>query len=123
MKITKEYLTKVIKEELQKIVEKNIRELDVIPGNTKKSKMIGDNHKIIFTKRKNTTTNNTTYIVALVKGTGKDEAITNLHKEFKREEEANKFFGKLKTMKSLNDIKKSFDKDKKEKTKEGENES
>lgn len=125
MKITKELLISLIKEELSK---KEVRELDVIPGSTRKSKMIGENHKIVLTKRKNTTTNKITYIVALVKGTGKDEAITNLHKEFKKEEEANKFFDKLKVMKSLNDIKKSFDEDKKEKPKkqtdkEGEHES
>ena len=111
----------LIKEELKnKKKRKIVRDLDVIPGNTQRSKMIGKdkNHKIVLTRRKNTTTNGITYIVALVKGTGKDEAITNLHKEFKKEEEANKFFDKLNAMKSLNDIKKAFDKDK-----EGKNES
>lgn len=116
MKITKELLIDLIQQQLneRRIRKKNrvVRELDVIPGNTNKSKMFGDNHKIVLTKRKNTTTNGITYIVALVKGTGKDESITNLHKEFKKEEEANKFFDKLKDMKSLADIKKSFGKDK-----------
>jgi hypothetical protein len=120
MKITKELLINLIKEELRK---KEVRELDVVPGNTSKSKMFGDNHKVVLTKRNNTTTNKISYIVALIKGTGKDESITNLHKEFKKEEEATKFFDKLKAMKSLNDIKKSFDEDDKEDTKEGENES
>ena len=96
MKITKELLIDLIQQQLneRRIRKKKrvVRELDVIPGSTRKSKMIGENHKIVLTKRKNTTTNKITYIVALVKGTGKDEAITNLHKEFKKEEEANKFF-------------------------------
>jgi GTPase Era involved in 16S rRNA processing len=122
MNITKEYLTKLIKEELQKIVEKNVRELDVIPGSTQSSHKIGNNNKIVLSKRVNTSNNKVTYIVALINGTGKDESLTNYRKEFKSEKEAKQFYDSLVKINNLKQIIKSF-KDKQEKTKEGKDES
>jgi len=122
MNITKEYLTKLIKEELEKIVEKNVRELDVIPGNTQSSHKIGNNNKIVLSKRVNTSNNKVSYIVALVEGTGKDESLTMYRKEFKNEKEAKQFYDSLVKINNLKQIIKSF-KDKQEKTKEGKNES
>lgn len=122
MKITKEYLTKLIKEELQKIVEKNVRELDVIAGSTQSSHKIGDNNKIVLSKRVNTSNNKVTYIVALVEGTGKDESLTEYRKEYKNEKEARQFYNSLTKIKSLKQVMKAFN-DEKEKRKEGKHES
>lgn len=122
MNMTKQYLIKLIKEELQKIVEKNVREFDVVPGKTQSSHNIGNNNKIVLSKRVNTLNNKVSYIVALVDGTGKDESLTKYNKEFKSEKEAKQFYNSLVKIADLKQIIKSF-KNKEEKAKEGKNES
>jgi hypothetical protein len=117
MKITKELLINLIKEEIE---ARNVRELDVIPGNTQHSHMIDDNHKLIMSKFKNTTTNKVNFYVAIVEGTGKDESLTKMRKVFDNREHAENFFEKYKNS-SLKQLKHIFD-NKKDK-KEGEHES
>lgn len=119
MNITKELLINLIKEELNQIVEKKVvRELDIIPGQTLKSNMIGDNHKIVLAKFKNSETNKISFYVAVIEGTGKDEALTQMRKSFKEEQHARNFFNKYKD-EDLKRLKHIF----KQKKKEGKDES
>ena len=112
MKITKEYLTNLIKEELGTLLEKEVRTLDAIPGQTFKTHEISKTMKLIASRQNIVSKGKAKFNVGITK----NNELTNMVRVFDSKEKASSFFDKIKDIKDLKQFKKVF-------SKEGEDES
>lgn len=112
MKITKELLLNLIKEELETLLEKEVRTFDAIPGETFKTHEINKTMKLIASRQKIVSKGKEKFNVGIIK----NNELTNMARVFDSKEKASSFFEKIKNIKDLKQLKKVF-------SKEGEDES
>jgi predicted component of viral defense system (DUF524 family) len=107
MKITKEYLTNLIKEELGTLLEKEVRTLDAIPGQTFKTHEINKTMKLIASKQNIVSKGKAKFNV----GVTKNNELTDMVRVFDNKEHAINFFEKIKNIKDLKQLKNIFSKE------------